>query len=880
MKNIILSGIVFSCITTSNAQPKQVHTFIRSNIVTAIASNTEDSQTASSVWNEYKANPFNHPNIPNNSYAGYRTGVVPLPNPAVTPIDVTDAPYNAIPNDTLNDQPAIQAAIDDAGDAGGGIVYLPSGKYCLYKPLYIKYNNVIVRGQGSSGSTATILDFKFSMYSMYKKDIDASGKRTWLWWSTGLVWIGPGDTFKQNGAPDMINDFEDWRFTSTLATVTQPSDPGSFSIIADNTALLSAGMKVLLCYKMPTDRSLIKHIYGHAPTASGIDSNRYVGDCSNIISPSAPFYYWPALIQNIEGNTITFDRPLRTKVDPSEWPVTIRNIGPIVTESGIENLQIKGHNTRKMAHLATPTSTAIPNGTTLGGWNGVYINRSWNCWVNNVEFVNLECGVILAAAKNCSALNTMITSTSSDRWYHHPYAFRRFSSDNLIEDFTIDGPGSVTHGISVDWYTSGNVYSKGLMKVGTFDTHRGIPFDLIRTEITVANDAHSIQGGATTSGPYAGKRVAHWNNIQKIQPGYQYENSISRKGDNVYEPLQYPMGAFVAITGPIDNSKGEYVPAALAGGDLGTKVVTGPVTDSDLVNLYHAQLALRKSTLLAPSVKITKPANNTIYTAPARFKLIADASDPDGTIDKVEFYNGATLLHTEYVFPYGYFVVDLPAGSYILFAKATDNNGNVTISEAIRISVLPNIAPTVKITNPADGAGYIAPATIQLTADAKDADGTIKKVDFYNGSTLLFTENFLPYSSAWLNVPEGTYSVTAKATDNNGKTTTSAPVGISVTAAAKSMVTGDKLNSFNGLLGLNVNPNPVAKTLNISIEGLQTNHKSGISVLSVSGVVIKTIQSNALNKNVHLDVSSLSAGVYFIKLINGDKILYKQFVKL
>src|SRR5437868_334469 len=87
------------------------------------------AQTVSSLWNEYKANPYNHPNIPNNSYAGYGTGMVPLPNPSVNPVNVTLPPYNAVPGDTLNDQPAIQAAIDAVGTTGGGIVYLPAGNY-------------------------------------------------------------------------------------------------------------------------------------------------------------------------------------------------------------------------------------------------------------------------------------------------------------------------------------------------------------------------------------------------------------------------------------------------------------------------------------------------------------------------------------------------------------------------------------------------------------------------------------------------------------------------------------------------------------------------------------------------------------------------------
>src|SRR5687768_6925099 len=212
------------------------------------------AQTYNSLWAAYVANPYDHPNIPNNSYAGYGTGLVSIPNPSYTVYNVTSAPYNAIANDALDDQPAIQAAIDAAGAAGSGIVFIPTGTYYLNKPIYIKYNNVIVRGQGSTGGTATILDFRFSMYSMFQADIDGGAVGAGgLWWATGLVWIGPANSFKVNGAPDMFTDYEHWRTTATLATVTTLSNPGSFTITVDNTASLAPGMKVLLTYQMPSD---------------------------------------------------------------------------------------------------------------------------------------------------------------------------------------------------------------------------------------------------------------------------------------------------------------------------------------------------------------------------------------------------------------------------------------------------------------------------------------------------------------------------------------------------------------------------------------------------------------------------------------------------
>ncbi|MEV4744868.1 glycoside hydrolase family 48 protein [Streptosporangium sp. NPDC049248] len=99
-----------------------------------------------------------------------------------------------------------------------------------------------------------------------------------------------------------------------------------------------------------------------------------------------------------------------------------------------------------------------------------------------------------------------------------------------------------------------------------------------------------------------------------------------------------------------------------------------------------------------------------------------------------------------------------------------------------------NQPPTVKITAPAAGATFAAPATVPITADAADSDGTVSKVEFLNGSTVLSTDTTAPYAFNWTNVAAGSYSLTARATDNAGAVTTSTPVGITVTADSAAAV--------------------------------------------------------------------------------------------
>ncbi|WP_127127736.1 DUF7594 domain-containing protein [Pseudoflavitalea rhizosphaerae] len=93
-----------------------------------------------------------------------------------------------------------------------------------------------------------------------------------------------------------------------------------------------------------------------------------------------------------------------------------------------------------------------------------------------------------------------------------------------------------------------------------------------------------------------------------------------------------------------------------------------------------------------------------------------------------------------------------------------------------------NIAPTVSISSPANNAAFTAPASVGITAVAADSDGSISKVEFFNGATKLGEALSSPYTFNWSNVAAGNYVLTARATDNGNASTTSAAVNISVTA--------------------------------------------------------------------------------------------------
>lgn len=125
-----------------------------------------------------------------------------------------------------------------------------------------------------------------------------------------------------------------------------------------------------------------------------------------------------------------------------------------------------------------------------------------------------------------------------------------------------------------------------------------------------------------------------------------------------------------------------------------------------------------------------------------------------------------------------------------LLLRWVDDNAVATSPDQIigldNVSVIAsttgNLPPTVALTAPAASDLFTTPATINIAATASDSDGTVSKVEFYNGTTLLGEDTVAPYTFAWTDVAAGTYSLTAKATDSSNNTSTSSVVSITVNA--------------------------------------------------------------------------------------------------
>ncbi|MEA2464940.1 MAG: hypothetical protein QOJ98_2687, partial [Acidobacteriota bacterium] len=184
-----------------------------------------------------------------------------------------------------------------------------------------------------------------------------------------------------------------------------------------------------------------------------------------------------------------------------------------------------------------------------------------------------------------------------------------------------------------------------------------------------------------------------------------------------------------------------------------------------------------------PSVAITSPAGGASFTAPASIEIGATATDSDGSIVRVEFFTNGVLAVTDTTAPYTASLAGLGAGNYSFTARATDNRGGVTTSAPVGITVFPpNAPPVVQLTVAAGNPPIFAPASVQVSASASDTDGTVTRVEFLRNGVVEATDTDAPYAATLTNIPAGTHSITARATDDTGGATTSAPATITITA--------------------------------------------------------------------------------------------------
>jgi hypothetical protein len=215
------------------------------------------------------------------------------------------------------------------------------------------------------------------------------------------------------------------------------------------------------------------------------------------------------------------------------------------------------------------------------------------------------------------------------------------------------------------------------------------------------------------------------------------------------------------------NSAGTYSLVAVSTDNAGVSGTSTAVTVTILPNG-------------APSVTLVSPGTNLVVGLGTVVNLSATASDSDGTIANVRFLANGTLLATSATLPYRTNFTPTAAGVYTIVAQATDNAGNIADSVAQTITVLGGNVQIVTLNNPSADTSITADSSLLLSAGAAISSGTITRVEFYAGTTLLATKTTAPYTFVWRPAAIGSYAVRAVAFDGNGSGVSSSVSNVTV----------------------------------------------------------------------------------------------------
>ena len=148
-----------------------------------------------------------------------------------------------------------------------------------------------------------------------------------------------------------------------------------------------------------------------------------------------------------------------------------------------------------------------------------------------------------------------------------------------------------------------------------------------------------------------------------------------------------------------------------------------------------------------PTVSLAAPATGTTGTA---VTLTATAADPDDSVAKVEFFDGATLLGTDTASPYSLGWTPTTTGTHALTARATDSHGAATTSAVVNVAVsgpggFDTTAPTATLNAPLDLATGLT-GIVTLNVTATDNVG-VTSVEFQIDGLAIGTATQAPFSA-------------------------------------------------------------------------------------------------------------------------------------
>lgn len=425
------------------------------------------ADSVSKLWGENGELWSAESRLPDFSFAGYRHGEREIPSPAVTH-NVKD--FGAVGDGKTDDSDAFVKALAEIEE---GVLFIPEGRYTITKILTITKPKVVVRG---AGADKTILYFPIPLNDIKPNwGATTSGQPTSNYsWSGGFITIR--------------GSFQSKRLASVQGTAKR----GAHQLNVDDATSLTIGQSVEILQTDDAENSLAMHLYTDDPRI-GLEKLNGRAKSSLVTRITA-----------INGNTITFDRPLRCDIDP-KWKPTINQFAPTVTDSGVEGITFEFPNTPYEGHFSEL------------GFNAFAIAGAAHCWVRNVRVHNSDSGGFISGHFNTIDGITYTSDRKADknRGSQGHHGITNGGNDNLFQNF--DFQSKFIHDITVS-RGAGNVHKNGNGVDLALDHHRHATHENLFTNIHVGKGTRPWRsGGGQALGAHCAARGTFWN-ITADQP--------------------------------------------------------------------------------------------------------------------------------------------------------------------------------------------------------------------------------------------------------------------------------------------------------------------------------------------------------------------------
>jgi len=210
-----------------------------------------------------------------------------------------------------------------------------------------------------------------------------------------------------------------------------------------------------------------------------------------------------------------------------------------------------------------------------------------------------------------------------------------------------------------------------------------------------------------------GKRGYIMSHFSKfVRPGYIRVDATSTPTTNVYLSA-YKNGNDVVIVAVNKNTSATTITLNIPGTKVttwdrytttGSKSLLKETSINNTTGSFQVTLEAQSmntfngiapiTTVVTPNATITSPANNANICSGTAITFSASATITTGTISKVDFYDGTTLLGSSATSPYSYNWTNASVGSHTIGVIATSAAGvaSTKVTETITVNALPTIS--------------------------------------------------------------------------------------------------------------------------------------------------------------------------------------------